>query len=175
MIRRAPWLLPLSLCERWLWTEPASPIYLGALVEHQEAPPVVQIVGRAPQGPQTRSGHWPRTTGSPRLLLIYDEAIPVRWSPGAILFAQKYPSSPNTCTKTNQIVRGKLRIPPPNDESQTPSGAPVGPVHIAKVCGEATSYLFFLDATKLPWKIRCGAGTAPRSVTPCGCHRRDPK
>ncbi len=162
MIGRAPWLLPLSLCERRLGTNPASPIHLRASFKHREAPPVVSIVGRAPRGPQTRSACWPRTTGSPRLLLIYDEAIPVRWSPGAILFAQKYPSLPNKCTKTNRIVRGKLRVPPPNDESQTPSGAPVGPVHIAKVCSEATSYLFFFFSMPQSCLGKFVAGRAQR-------------
>jgi hypothetical protein len=57
--------------------------------------------------------------------------------------------------ETNRLVRGKVRVPPTNDESQAPSGAPVGPVHVPKVCGEATRYLFLCDATKPPAATAC--------------------
>ena len=144
LIGRAPWLLPLSLCEHRPGKEPASPIHLQAPAKHQEAPPVVLIVGRAPIPPELnpRVGHAP--LGPPRLLVIYYEATPVRWSPGAILFTQKIALLSEQTHETNRIVRGKLHVPPPNDESQTLLGAPVGPVHVTKVCGKAPSYLFCL-------------------------------
>ena len=87
--------------------------------------------------------------------LIHDETIPVRWRPGASIFAEEIALLSEQTHEANRLVRGKIRVPPTNDESQAPSGAPVCPVHVAKVCSEATSYLFLCDATKLPAATAC--------------------
>ena len=91
----------------------------------------------------------------PRLLLIYNEMIPIRWSPGASFFAEKIVLLSEQMHETNRLVRGKIHVPPPNDELQTLSGAPVGPVHVAKVFGKAMNYLFTLGATKLSAATVC--------------------
>jgi hypothetical protein len=111
------------------------------------------------------------------LLLIYYDAIPVRWSPGASFFTQKIALLSKQTHETKRILWEKLHIPPPNNELQTQSGAPVGPVHVAKVCGKATSYLVTFDATKLPAAAahRCCLGkfVAGRAQGRGPCHHTD--
>ncbi len=46
--------------------------------------------------------------------------ILVRWSPSASFFAQKIALLSEQTHETNWILRGKVRVPPPNDELQTP-------------------------------------------------------
>ena len=64
--------------------------------------------------------------------------IPVRWRPGASFIAEEIALLSEQPHETNRLVWGEVRVPPTNDESQATLGAPVGPVHVAKVCGEAT-------------------------------------
>ena len=155
LIGRAPWLLPLSLYEHRPGTETCFPYPLASFGRAPRGSPCRVNRRPSPNTPRTQFLRWPHTTGPPQLLLFYYKVILVRWSPSASFFAQKIALLSEQTHETKRILRGKVRVPPPNDELQTLLGGPVGPVHIAKMCGEATSYLFTFDATKLPAAAAC--------------------
>jgi hypothetical protein len=134
--------------------KPASPIHLRASAEHREAPPVVSIVGQAPIPPELNFCVGPTPLDPPVAInLQQSDTRPVE--PGASFSTQKIALLSEQTHETNWILRGKARVPPPNDESQTSSGALVGPVHVANVCSKATSYLFTFHVTKSPAATAC--------------------
>ena len=118
-------------------------------------------IGQAPRNSPCRDKRQPSTETDPSLdLWVLLPLFACEQRPSteeAPLFQPSTQNSPPLQTNTHDKSDppGELCVPTPNDELQTPLGAPVGPVHVAKVCSKVMSYLFTFDATKLPAAVAC--------------------